>query len=322
MKFQILRGLVVAGALLFGCAPVWAAPTEPQLKSSSVLVMDEETGEILYSRNADAVLPIASITKLVTAMVILDAKLPLDETVRISNADVDLLKGTRSRLRVGTELSRDDLLKLALMASENRAASALGGSYPEGREAFVEAMNKKVLELGMRGTYFVEPTGLSSSNVSTAEDLGKLVRAAQDYPLIREYSTLSEHRVAVGKRKTAFANSNSLVRSGKWEIGLQKTGYISEAGRCMVLQAKVAARSVVIVLLDSWGKYTRAADANRIRHWLDPEFVVPAEPKKKYARAKSRSSKTVAARKSKSPIKITRTSGGRVQAKIDSASAK
>jgi serine-type D-Ala-D-Ala endopeptidase (penicillin-binding protein 7) len=286
---------------------------ELQLKSSAVLILDDQTGEILYDRNADAILPIASITKLMTAIVTLEAELPLDEVVTISEDDVDTLKGTGSRLRIGTKLTRDELLRLALMASENRAASALSGAYPGGRRAFIQAMNAKARQLGMNGTHYVEATGLSSENVSSAQDLAKLARVAHTYPLIREYSTLPTHQVLIGGRRNTFANTNGLVRGGNWDIGLQKTGYISEAGRCLVMQTKLAARSVIIVLLDSMGKYTRIADAQRIRQWLDPEFVMPA-PVKKVVRAKARpKAKVVTSRKS---VKVTRTANGRMQATI------
>ena len=313
MKFPAFRIFAFLCATALGLVAPQANANLSGLKSSAVLIMDEETGEVLYSRNQAQVLPIASITKLMTAMVTLDAGLPLDERITITSEDLDTRKGTGSRLRVGTELSRDDLLKLALMASENRAASALGGAFPGGRDAFVTAMNMKARQLGMYGSFFVEPTGLSSANVSTAEDLAKLVRVAQTYPLIREYSTLAQHRVVVGKRTTSFTNTNGLVRAGNWDIGLQKTGYISEAGRCLVMQAKLAARSVVIVLLDSWGKYTRIADANRIRQWLEPDFVIPVQ--KKISRAKSRVKAKAKATRSKS-IKVVRTANGRVKAKI------
>ncbi|HKY02969.1 MAG TPA: D-alanyl-D-alanine endopeptidase [Burkholderiales bacterium] len=317
MQFSAIRAFAIACAMSLGLvtavhADVIADISELKLKSSAVLVLDDQTGEVLFSRNTDAILPIASITKLMTAMVTLDAGLPLDETISVTHEDVDTLKGTGSRLRVGTELSRDDLLKLALMASENRAASALAGAYPGGRNAFVQAMNAKARQLGMKGTYYVEPTGLSSSNVSTAEDLAKLVRAAQTYQLISDYSTLANHRVRIGTRSATFNNTNGLVRSGNWEIGLQKTGYISEAGRCLVMQAKLAARSVIIVLLDSWGKYTRIADANRIRQWLEPEFIIP-QPVKKITRASSRSKVKAATRK---PVKVVRTSSGRVKTQV------
>ena len=243
----------------------------PKVRSASALVMDQETREVLYSKNESAVVPIASITKLMTALVTLDAQLSLDEEVIIDRQDVTIAKGSRMRsaLRVGLKLTRDDLLRIALMASENRAAAALGRSYPGGLEAFVEAMNAKAQLLGMSDSRFVEPTGLSAENVSSAGDLVKLVEAAQAYPLIPEYSTASSHEIAVGKRKLAFHNTNRLVASPTWEIGLQKTGFIRAAGRCLVMQANVAARPLVIVLLDSVGKYTRIGDANRLRRWLE-----------------------------------------------------
>jgi len=222
------------------------------------------------------VVPIASITKLMTAMVTLDAGLMLDEEIKMTADDAEAGQARmRARLPVGVTLTRAELLQLALMASENRAAAALGRTYPGGMDAFVGAMNAKAHELEMTGSRFVEPTGLSSENVSTAEDLARLVRAAKDYPLIAVYSTTATAEFRIGKRKVAFANTNGLVRANDWEIGLSKTGFINAAGRCLVMQAKVAARSVIIVLLDSVGKYTRIGDANRIRQWLDPSFSPP-----------------------------------------------
>jgi D-alanyl-D-alanine endopeptidase (penicillin-binding protein 7) len=273
-------------ASLFAVAvlAVWAAGAaaaeEPALRSSAALVIDAETGEILHAKNADAIVPIASITKLMTAMVTLDADLALDEQITISADDAEAGQAKRrARLAVGASLTRAELLQLALMASENRAAAALGRAYPGGTGAFVAAMNAKAHELEMTGSRFVEPTGLSSENVSTAEDLAKLVRAAKGYALIAEYSTTPSAEYTIRGRKVAFANTNGLVRGGTWEIGLSKTGFINAAGRCLVMQAKVATRSLIIVLLDSVGKYTRIADANRIRHWLEPDFALPAEPK-------------------------------------------
>ncbi len=234
--------------------------------------MEQDGRRVLYAKNEDAVVPIASITKLMTALVALGADLPLDERITISKEDVDGIKGTRSRLRIGTELTRDDLLKLALMASENRAASALTRAYPGGSSAFVAAMNRKAIELNMWRTQFVDGTGLSSENVSTARDLAQLVRAAYSQPLIREYSTGSSYTVTLTDgRLLQFGNSNQLVSNAGWDIGLSKTGYISEAGRCLVLQAKIAATPVIIVLLDSWGKLTRIGDANRIKRWLESQ---------------------------------------------------
>ena len=239
------------------------------LRSSVVLVQDAASGETLIAKNQGAVLPIASITKLMTAMVILDANLNLGQRVAISDEDYDLLKGTRSRLRPGTVLTRDELLLLALMSSENRAAASLGRTYPGGLEVFVAAMNAKALVLGMGATKFVDPTGLSSANVSTAHDLARLVAAAHEYPLIRRYSTRESATVQVLGRPLGYRNTNGLVRSAQWDIGLSKTGYISEAGRCLVMRVRMASREVNVVLLDSWGKFSRAGDANRIKKWLD-----------------------------------------------------
>ena len=247
-----------------------AAAGLPNLKSSIALVVDMADGQIIFGKNVEHVTPIASITKLMTAVVTLDAGLPLEDTIVIDHADVDQLKHTSSRLNVGTGLSRADMLRLALMSSENRAAASLSRAYPGGREAFVAAMNRKAVELGMFNTRYVDPTGLSSENVSTAQDLAKMVKTAYEYPLIRQFTTTAAHDVETTRgRSLQFRNSNGLVKNPAWEIGLSKTGYISEAGRCLVMQAKIAARPVVIVLLDSWGKNTRMGDANRIKKWLE-----------------------------------------------------
>lgn len=244
-----------------------------RLASSAALVIDQDKGQLLYAKNTNAIQPIASITKLMTAMVVLDAGLQLDQEIRIGYEDVDTLKGTRSRLQVGTILPRRELLKLALMASENRAAAALGRVYPGGQFAFVEAMNRKAAALGMRDTQFLDASGLNPGNVSTAQDLAILVNSSFQYPLIRHFTTSESTEVEMESRKrhrmVAFRNSNSLVRAGSWDIGLSKTGYISEAGRCLVMQATIATRPVIIVLLDSWGKMTRVGDANRIKRWLE-----------------------------------------------------
>ena len=243
------------------------------LRSSSALVQDAETGEIVFGKNAEAVVPIASITKLMTAMVILDRGLDLEEEITLTREDAVGMKGSRSRLRTGLVLSRGDLLLLALMSSENRAAAALGHSYPGGLESFVDAMNAKAAVLDMQESRFVEPTGLSPANVSTAADLAKLVRAAHEYPLIREYSTKDRAtvRVATGRkaRPLHYGNTNGLVRSKHWDIELSKTGYISEAGRCLVMHVRLAEKDLIVVLLDSWGKHSRIGDANRIRKWLE-----------------------------------------------------
>ncbi len=238
-------------------------------RSASVLVQDADTGEVVLTKNSDAIVPIASITKLMTAIVTLDRGLDLEESVTLSKEDVDLRKGTKSRLRPGVVLTRSELLMLALMASENRAAAALGRSYPEGKEAFVDAMNRKAAELGMSDSRFVDPTGLSKGNVSSARDLAKLVHAAHGYELIREYSTRDRATVTALGRKINFRNTNGLVRNSHWEIGLSKTGYISEAGRCLVMRVRLASKDLIVVLLDSWGKQSRIGDANRIRKWLE-----------------------------------------------------
>ncbi|MBN8487722.1 MAG: D-alanyl-D-alanine endopeptidase [Burkholderiales bacterium] len=238
------------------------------LRSSVAFVMDQDTNEVLFSKNPDAVLPIASITKLMTAVVVTEARLSLDESLTISDDDVDTEKGTRSRLVVGTQLTRGEMLHLALMSSENRAAHALGRHFPGGLQAFVSAMNAKARALGMNDTRYVEPTGLSSSNQSSARDLATLVKAAYQVPLIRELSTSPEYQVSLGRRQLQFHTTNRLVKSPDWDIGLQKTGYISEAGQCLVMQARLAGRKLIMVLLDSAGKYSRIGDAERIRRWL------------------------------------------------------
>jgi serine-type D-Ala-D-Ala endopeptidase (penicillin-binding protein 7) len=244
---------------------------EPNVQSSGVLVFDPTTGQTLFSRNAEQVAPIASITKLMTAMVILDAKLRMDEAIQITTDDVDLVKNTRSRLPIGTHFRRDDLMRLALMASDNRAASALGRNYPGGLATMVAAMNDKAKTLGLTQTHYVDASGLSPANVSSPADLGKLVAAAATYPVIAEYTTTSAVNVTLpdSKRKMSFVNTNALVRNSDWKIGLSKTGYINEAGKCLVMHAMIANQPIVIVLLDSWGRLTRIADANRIRKWLE-----------------------------------------------------
>ena len=241
------------------------------VQSASALVQDQTTGEILYAKKADAVVPIASISKLMTAMVALDAQPSLTDELTIGDDDVDTLKGTHSRLRVGTRLSREEMLNLALMSSENRAAAALSRHYPGGRDAFVAAMNAKSKALGLTDTRFYDPTGLTASNVSSARDLAKMVAAAHEYPLIREFTTTAEREFVINGRALTFRNTNSLVRgrSSTWDIGLSKTGYINEAGKCLVMQANVNNKPTIIVLLDSWGRQTRIGDANRIRKWIE-----------------------------------------------------
>lgn len=246
------------------------------LKSSVVLVVDQDTREVLFSKNEQAVLPIASLTKLMTGLIISEAQLPMDEMIAITQADVDTEKGSTSRLRVGTELSRAELLHLALMASENRAASALGRTYPGGLPVFIGLMNAKARMLGMNDTSYVEPTGLSSKNQSSAKDLALLVNVAYGDPVLRELSTSPGHQVTVGKRMLQYNNTNRLVKNPSWDIGLQKTGYISEAGQCLVMQARVAGRKLIMVFLDSAGKLSRLGDAERVRRWV--ESIPAASP--------------------------------------------
>ncbi len=269
---------------------------DPELRSTMALILDERTGEIIYAKNAEARTPIASITKLMTAMVTLDARLSLDEKIIISNEDIDRVKGTHSRLQIGAALTRREILQLALMSSENRAAAALARTYPGGVEAFVAAMNRKAARLGMASTRFADSTGLRSENQSTAEDLARMVRAAHTYPIITELTTatsydlqmpiykqaraLAQKKLASHKRNTrtlrfqnlAFRNTNKLVSDKDWQIGVSKTGYISEAGHCLVMQATIANQPLIIVLLDSEGKYTRIGDAVRIKRWLESNF--------------------------------------------------
>lgn len=264
------------------------------LKSAAALVVDQKSGEALYAKNVDVATPIASITKLMTAMVTLDAGLPLDEEITITSEEMDRLKGTGSRLALGTRLTRAELLHLALIASENRAAAALSRAYPGGREAFIAAMNRKAREIGMKQANFVDGTGLNSSNQASAADLVKMVDAAYRYPLIREITSTGTYDVSVPGQKVvrikengrvhrvtrevqrhiAIHNTNSLTRDQDWDIGVSKTGYINEAGRCLVMQASIAERKVIIVLLDSWGRFSRIGDAQRIKKWLERDKQV------------------------------------------------
>ena len=246
----------------------------PKLRSAIALIYDEQGSRVLYAKNADTIAPIASITKLMTAMIVLDAQLPLEEEISISVQDFDTLKGTHSRMRPGMKLSRGELLKLALMSSENRAAAALARTYPGGTVAAVAKMNAKAHELGMKNTRFLDPSGLNSGNVSTAQDLVKMVQAAQGYDLIQKFTTASSHVIDVsGHRPMRFNNTNPLVKSASWDIGISKTGFINEAGRCLVMQSKIKGRPVVIVLLDSVGKQTRVGDANRIKKWMESAYA-------------------------------------------------
>jgi D-alanyl-D-alanine endopeptidase (penicillin-binding protein 7) len=246
---------------------------DPALRSSAALVLDLTNSSVLYARHSDVALPIASITKLMTALVVMEAGQPLDEMLAVSGDDRSLGKGSFSRLSPGTALSRGELMHLALMASENRAAHALGRNYPGGVEACVIAMNAKARELGMTSAHFVEPTGLSDENVASPEDLAKLVMAAAKVAAIREYSTDSDFSVRIGRHMVRFRNTDSLVSKPDWNIVVQKTGYIHEAGRCLVMQTVIEDRPVVIVLLNSFGKRTRVADARRVRRWVEATMV-------------------------------------------------
>lgn len=239
------------------------------LRSNAVLIWDPSNSEVLFEKNSTAVLPIASITKLMTALVVIEARQDMDEVLEVTSDDIDRIKHTSSRLRIGSRLTRANMLHIALMSSENRAASALGRNYPGGLESFVMAMNEKAKALGMNDTHYVEPTGLSSENVSSAHDLAKLVMAAQRHPVIREYSTNREYAVDPGGPTLQYRNSNRLIANPQWDIIVQKTGYISEAGRCLVMQAVIGDRSIVMVFLDAKGKLSRAADARRVRKWLE-----------------------------------------------------
>lgn len=244
---------------------------QPNVLSHAVVVFDPNTGKALFSKNAESPVPIASITKLMTAMVVLEAKMSMDEAIIIDSADVDTIKNSRSRLPVGSAFRREDLMRLALMASDNRAAAALGRAFPGGTPAFVEAMNARAKLIGLTQTRFVDPTGLAPGNVASPQDLALMVSAASNHAMIREFSTTPELHVTLpnGSRTMGFNNTNALVKSQQWNIGLSKTGFINEAGKCLVMHATIANHPVVIVLLDSWGKFTRIGDANRIKRWLE-----------------------------------------------------
>jgi serine-type D-Ala-D-Ala endopeptidase (penicillin-binding protein 7) len=278
---SVARGQRVAAlaGILFAvlAATATAKPAlAPKLKSSSVLIIDPTDSSVLYSRNSDVAAPIASITKLMTALVVLDARQSMNEPLEITQAETDLPKANVSRLTVGTVLTRSDLMHLALMSSENRAAHALAANYPGGVRACVAAMNAKARALGMRSAHFDDPTGLSSDNVASPEDLSKLVIAASHNAVIRDYSTDPSYTVRVHRHLVEFRNTDNLVANPAWNIVVQKTGYIAEAGKCLVMEAVIEGRNVVIVLLDSLGKYTRVADAKRVKSWMEsltPERV-------------------------------------------------
>lgn len=261
--------LVSLLTLLFKAGPALADNYDLFLKSSAAVVMDQPTGAILYEKKSHERLPIASITKLMTAMVLLDSKPYLAEQIEIGPEDVDTLRNSHSRLPVRTSLTVEEMLRLALMSSENRAASALSRHYPGGKPAFVRAMNQKARSLGLRHTHFLDPTGLNTANVSSARDLAKMVMAAANYPLIREMTTTQSYDQQVGNRILTFRNTNALVKNEDWKIDVSKTGYINESGKCLVMQTWLNNRPTVIVLLDSWGHYSPVGDSNRIKKWID-----------------------------------------------------
>ena len=244
---------------------------DPKVRSLRAMIVNQQSGEIIYKKNSEQKASIASLTKLMTAMVVLDSGLDLSEELRISKKDIDKLKWTKSRLHIGATLSRLELLKVALISSDNRAAYALSRTYPSGRKAFIEAMNVKAIQLGMENSQFRDPTGLDKRNISTAEDLVKMVQAAYEYKLIRQITTTPSEKVTIGRRNTplGFMNTNRLVRRGVWDIGLSKTGFIREAGRCLVMQTMINNKPIIMVFLKSHGKYTRLGDANRVKKWIE-----------------------------------------------------
>jgi serine-type D-Ala-D-Ala endopeptidase (penicillin-binding protein 7) len=262
--------------LLLAICPLACFSGSPDVRSRSVLVLDRADGKVLFARAADQAVPIASITKLMTALVVLDAHQPLDEKLKVTAEDQIRGRGAQSRIPVGAVLTRADLLRLALMSSENRASRVLGRHYPGGEVAFVRAMNAKAAQLGMTRTRFVDPAGLSGSNMASARDVGRLVVAAAQHPRIREFSTAERHAVRLGRQEVEFVNTDSLVRDASWQVAVQKTGFLTEAGKCLALQARIRGRDVVIVLLNSWGKYTRVADARRIRKWMEARAAATA----------------------------------------------
>ena len=272
----VFAGLVASSTW---AGPVDLDPARLKLASANVVVLDAAADRQIYAKAADEVTPIASVTKLMTAMVVLDGQQSLDEVLDIDTADYDYLKNSSSRLRAGTMLTRREMLRLALMSSENRAAASLARHFPGGTQAFITAMNFKALSLGLAHTHYSDPTGLSPENVSTASDLAKLVQVAAEYPLIRDFTTTPSHLVEMDTgRMLGFNNSNALVKKQDWDITLQKTGYIREAGKCVVMLVNIASKPIVIVLLDSLGKYTRIADAQRVKHWIETGESVAMVP--------------------------------------------
>lgn len=276
----LLVSLLLCSGLVAAANPPAKSPARQELASGSALLVDLKTNEVLYSSNPDYVVPIASVTKLMTAVVALDAKLSMDQQLPVIIRDVPEMRGVYSRVRIGSEISRKEMLLLALMSSENRAAASLAHHYPGGVPAFVAAMNAKAKALGMTSTHYVEPTGLSEKNVSNANDLVKLLKATQQYPLISQYSTTTEHTAAFRKPNytQGFRNTNRLVYKADWSIQATKTGFTDEAGHCLVMRTQMAGRQVAFVVLDAFGKYTHMADASRLKKWLETGKVSPVAP--------------------------------------------
>lgn len=275
MNFKVLRLLLVALCSFFAInLPLQAAQPDPaklDLASVSVMIKDLNSGEVLYQRNPDLIQPIASITKLMTALVALDAGLPMRERIKVTVEDVPIMHNVHSRIRLGSTIRRQDALHIALMASENRAAATVGHAYPGGMAAFIQNMNLTAQGLSMENTRFVEPTGLSSENVSTAADLMRLLEVVDLYPMIGKATEASKLDVIFSKPRyiLAFFNTNSLVNKKSWDVQVSKTGYTDDAGRCLVLRSRIGGRDIGIVLLDSYGKKTHLADAQRVKRWLE-----------------------------------------------------
>jgi len=277
IKAGLLATCVLAGQTYATTAPIKTTSAQQELAAGSALLVDLKTNEVLYSSNPNFVAPIASVTKLMTAMVAIDAQQSLDEKLPIVIKDTKEMQNVFSRVRLGSELSRHDLLLITLMSSENRAAASLAHHYKGGHTAFIQAMNDKAKALGMHHSHFVEPTGLSENNVSSAEDLVRMIKAAQAYPLISQFSTLDKKTVAFTKPNytLGFGNTNALVRKDSWNIQLSKTGFTNSAGHCLVMSTEMNKRPVAFVVLDAFGKYTHMADANRLKKWLETGAITP-----------------------------------------------
>lgn len=280
--YSLVKASLLASCMLINPAYATSSPAkspvqQQELAAGSALLMDLTTNEVLYSSNPQLVAPIASVTKLMTAMVVLDAQQSLAEKLPVVIKDTKEMQGVYSRVRLGSQLSRHDLLLITLMSSENRAAASLAHHYPSGHAAFIQAMNDKARALGMHNSHFVEPTGLSANNISSAHDLVLLIKAAQDYPLIRQFSTTGHKTVTFSQPRYSldFRNTNALVRKNDWSIEVSKTGFTKKAGHCLVMSTEINQRPVALVVLDAFGKYTHMADANRLKKWLETGAVTP-----------------------------------------------